>query len=367
MSVKIAKFHRMSERGETSKFDQNPGLHEASKARTTSFKFSRSVKLRYDENFKFSRAIKYELSQTAHLESTPKGRAPYAPKSRCNEARCENAPLRHTQRTKKNPPKRCESRAIKILPRRRLEDTVKFRYKDRCGKLKCHAQQAVNFINLAEQSLRYEFKFSRAMNRVAAHAGCTRQGATMNFKFNDAASYKFNQTARHTTAQKRRIRRFAEIPSQWRAWQTAEILPQRYARQKIKIPSQWHARRSVRQAEEISPRQCARQTARILQNRSLPRAAKILLLRHMHGAEIASAQTMKALLLRHTPQGEISRAENRRNFNAMRRAASRRNFIEISRMINHQIPAENNKTLAESRKISNKSCRKISAERGAAR
>ena len=357
----------MSERGETSKFDQNPGLHEASKARTTSFKFSRSVKLRYDENFKFSRAIKYELSQTAHLESTPKGRAPYAPKSRCNEARCENAPLRHTQRTKKNPPKRCESRAIKILPRRRLEDTVKFRYKDRCGEPKRYTRQAVNFINLADQGLGYEFKFSRSMNRVAAQARCARQGVAMNFKFNDAASCKFNQTARHMAAPKHCIWRSAEISSRRRAWQTAEIALRRYVRQKIEISSQQYARRSMRQAAEISPRQYARQTARILQKRSLPCAAKILLLRHMHGAEIASAQTMKALVLRHTPQGEIARAENRRNFNAMRRAASRRNFIEISRMINHQIPAENNKTLAESRKISNKSCRKISAERGAAR
>ena len=85
------------------------------------------------------------------------------------------------------------------------------------------------------------------------------------------------------------------------------------------------------------------------------------------GAEIASAQTMKALLLWHVPQTEISRAENCKNFNAMRRAASRRNFIEIARMMNHKIPAENNKTLTESRKISNKSCREISAERGAAR
>ena len=181
MSVKIAKFHRMSERGETSKFDQNPGLHEASKARTTSFKFSRSVKLRYDENFKFSRAIKYELSQTAHLESTPKGRAPYAPKSRCNEARCENTPPRHTQRIQKNPPKRCELRAIKILPQRRVENTAQFRYKDRCGEPKQYARRAVNFINLAEQSLRYEFKFSRAMNRVAARARCARQGGCDEF------------------------------------------------------------------------------------------------------------------------------------------------------------------------------------------
>ena len=149
----------------------------------------------------------------------------------------------------------------------------------------------------------------------------------MNFKFCGAASYKFNQTVRHTIAPKQRIWRFAEISSRRRAWQTTRI-----------------------------PR-----------NRSLSRAAKILLLWHMHGAEIASAQTMKALLLRHTPQGEISRAENRRNFNAMRRAASRRNFIEISRMMNHQIPAENNKILAESCEIHNKSCRKISAERGAAR
>ena len=335
--------------------------------RTTNFKFSRSAKRGYNEGFKFSSATKHGLSQTAHLKNTPKGRAPYASKSRCNEARCENTPPRHTQRTQKNHPKRCELRAIKILPQRRVENTAQFCYKDRRGELKCYARQAVNFINLAEQSLGYEFKFDRAMSRVAAHVGCTRQGATMNFKFNDAASYKFNQTARHTAAQKRRIRRFAEIPSQWRAWQTAEILPQRYARQKIKIPSQWHARRSAWQTAEISPRQYMRRTARILQNRSLPRTAKILLLRYIRGAEIASAQTMKALLLRHMPQGEISRAENRKNFIAIQQAASRRNFIKIARMTSHQIPAENHKTLADSRTIPNESCCEIPAERGAAR
>ena len=108
-------------------------------------------------------------------------------------------------------------------------------------------------------------------------------------------------------------------------------------------------------------------TARILQDHSLPRAAKILLLRNMHGAEIASAQSTKNLLLRRTPQAEISRAEDRKNSAAMQRAVSRKNFIEIARMMNHQIHAENNKTLTESRKISNKSCREISAERGAAR
>ncbi len=335
--------------------------------RTTNFKFSRSAKRGYNEGFKFSSATKHGLSQTAHLKNTPKGRAPYASKSRCNEARCENTPPRHTQRTQKNHPKRCELRAIKILPQRRVENTAQFCYKDRRGELKCYARQAVNFINLAEQSLGYEFKFDRAMSRVAAHAGCTRQGATMNFKFNDAASYKFNQTARHTAAQKRRIRRFAEIPSQWRAWQTAKILPQRYARQKIEIPSQWHARRSMRQTAEISPRQCARQTVRILQKCSLPCAAKILLLRHIHGAEIASAQTIKALLLRHMPQGVISRAENCENSAAMRQTASRRNFIEIARMTSHQISAKNRTISAESRKIPNKSCCEISAERGAAR
>ena len=191
----------------------------------------------------------------------------------------------------------------------------------------------------------------------------------MNFKSNCAASYKFSQTARHMAAPKQRIWRFAEISSQRRAWQTAEILPQRHVRQNIEIPSQQYAQRSMRQAAEISPRQYMRRTAEILQDCSLPRAAKILLLRHMHGAEIAksSVQTMKILLLRHTPQGEISHAENRRNFNATQRAASRKNFIEIARMINHKIPTENNKILAESRKISNKSCREISAERGAAR
>lgn len=191
----------------------------------------------------------------------------------------------------------------------------------------------------------------------------------MNFKFNDAASCKFNQTARHMAAPKHCIWRSAEISSRRRVWQTAEILPQRYVRQKIEILSQQYAQRSMRQAAEISPRQYARQTARIPRNRSLPRAAKILLLRNMHGAEIAkaSAQNMKILLPRHTPQAEIARAENCENSAAVQQAASRRNFIEIARMMNHQIPAENNKTLAESRKISNKSCRKISAERGAAR
>ena len=357
----------MSKRGETSKFDQNPRPRGTAKARTMSFKFNRSAKRGYGEDFKFSRAIKHELAQTAHLKSTPKGRVPCAAKSRCNEARCENTPPRHTQRTQKNPPKRCELRAIKILPQRRAENTVKFRYKDRYGELKCYAQQAVNFINLAEQSLRYEFKFSRAMSRVAAQVRCARQGATINFKFNDAVSYKFNQMARHMAASKQRIWRFTEILSQWRAWQTAEILPQRYARQKIEIPSQWHARRSTRQAEEILLGQHIRQAARILQKRSLPRAAKILLLRHMHGAEIASAQTMKALLLRRIPRGEISRAENCENSAAMRQAVSRRNFIEIARMMSHQISAENNKTLADSHKIPNESCRTISAERGAAR
>nr|WP_314380358.1 hypothetical protein [uncultured Campylobacter sp.] len=364
MSVKIVKFHRMRKRGETSKFDQNLRLHGAAKARTASFKFSRSAKLRYGENFKFSRAIKYELNQTAHLKSTPKGRAPYALKSRCNEARCENTLPRHTQRTEKNLPKRGKSRAIKILPR---QYTVKFRYKDRCGEPKCYAQQAVNFINLADQGLGCELKFNRAMNRVASQARCARQGVAMNFKFCGAASYKFNQTARHMAAPKQHIWHFAEIPSRRRVWQTAEILSQRHVRQKIEISSQQYVRRSMRQTAEISPRQHMPRTAGILQDHSLPRAAKILLLRYMHGAEIVSAQTMKILLFRHVPQAEIARAENRRNFNAMRRAESRRNFIEIARMMNHQIPAENNKTLADSRKIPNKSCREISAERGAAR
>ncbi len=296
MSVKIAEFHRMSKRGETSKFDQNPRPRGAAKARTTSFKFSRSAKRGYGESFKFSRATKHELAQTAHLKSTPKGRAPYAAKSRCNEARCENTPPKHTQRIQKNLPKRCELRAIKILPQRRAEDTVKFRYKDRCGELKRYAHQAVNFINLAEQSLGYEFKFSRAMNRVAAQAKCARQGATMNFKFNDAASYKFNQTVRHMVASKQHIWRFAKIPSQCCAWQTAEILPQQYARQKI----------------------------------------------------------------------EISRAANHKNSAAIRQAASRRNFIEIARLMRHQISAENNKIIAESCKILIER-HKIPAERGAAR
>ncbi|WP_298043406.1 hypothetical protein [uncultured Campylobacter sp.] len=181
----------------------------------------------------------------------------------------------------------------------------------------------------------------------------------MNFKFNDAASYKFDQTARHTAAPKQNIWCFAEILSQWRAWQTAEILLQRYVRQKIKIPSQQYARRSMRKAAEILPRQCGWRMARILQNRSLPRTAKILLLRYIRGAEIASAQTIKALLPRHMPQAEISRTENRKNSAAMRRAASRRNFIGAARMTSHQIPAE-------SRKISNEN-REIPAERGAER
>ena len=363
MSVKIVKFHRTSKRGETSKFNQNPRPRGAARARTTSFKFSRSAKRGYSEGFKFSRATKHELAQTAHLKSTPKGRAPCAPKSRCNEARCENTPPRHTQRTQKNPPKRCELRAIKILPQRRAKNTVKFRYKDRCSELKRYARQAVNFINLADRGFRYEFKFGCAINRVAArHAW---QGGCDEFKFNDAASYKFNQTVRHVIALKQRIWRFAKIPSQWRAWQTAEILPQRYARQKIEIPSQWHARRSMRQTAEISPRQCARQTVRILQKCSLPCAAKILLLRHMHGAEIASAQIMKALLFRHVPQAEISRAENCENSAAMRRAASRRNFIEAARMTSHQILAENHKIIAENCKILIER-HKIPTERGAA-
>ncbi len=171
----------MSKRSETSKFDQNLRLRGAAKARTTSFKFSRSAKRGYSESFKFSRAIKHELAQTAHLKSTPKGRAPCAPKSRCSKARYENTPPRHTQRTQKNPPKRCELRAIKILLQRRVENTAQFRYKNRCGEPKQYARRAVNFINLAEQSLRYEFKFSRAMNRVAARARCARQGGCDEF------------------------------------------------------------------------------------------------------------------------------------------------------------------------------------------
>ena len=249
----MVKFHLMSKRGETSKFDQNPRPRGAAKTRTMRFKFSRSAKLRYNEYFKFSRAIKYELVQTAHLKSTPKGRAPYAVKSRCNEACCENAPPRHTQRTQKNPPKRCELRAIKILPQRRVENTAQFRYKDRCDELKCYAQRAANFIFSAEQSLGYEFKFSRVMNRIAAQVRCARQSVAMNFKFNCAASYKFNQTARHIAASKQYIWRFAEISSQRRTQQISEISSRLYAQQKIKIPSLQYARRSTRQAEEISP------------------------------------------------------------------------------------------------------------------
>ena len=189
----------------------------------------------------------------------------------------------------------------------------------------------------------------------------------MNFKFCGATGYKFNQAVRNTIAPKQRIRRFAEIPSQRRTWQTAEIALRRYVRQNIEILSQQYAQRSMRQAAEISPRQYARQTARIPRNRSLPRAAKILLLRHILGVEIASAQSAKNLLLRRTPQAEISRAENRKNSAAMRRAASRRNFIEIARIMNHQIPVENHRISAKNRKIPNESCREISAERGAAR
>ncbi len=187
----------------------------------------------------------------------------------------------------------------------------------------------------------------------------------MNFKFNCVASYKFNQTARRMAASKQRVWRFAEILSQRRAWQTAEILPQRYVRQKIEAPSQQYARRSTRQAAEILLGQHIRQTVRILQNRSLPRAAKIPSFRHMHGAEIDSAETIKALLLRHTSQSEILRAENCENSAAMRRAASRRNFIEIARMTSHQIPAENHKIIAENCKILIER-HKIPAERGAA-
>ena len=110
-------------------------------------------------------------------------------------------------------------------------------------------------------------------------------------------------------------------------------------------------------------------TARILQDHSLPHAAKISLLRHTRGAEIAkaSAQNIKILLPRHTPQTEISRTENCENSAAMQQAASRKNFIEIARMTSHQIPAENNKTLADSRTILNESCYEIPAKRGAAR
>ena len=366
MSAKMVKFHLMSKRGETSKFDQNPRPRGAATARTASFKFNYSAKRGYNESFKFNRATKHELVQTAYLKSTPKGRVSCAAKSRHNEARCEDAPPRHTQRTKKNHPKRCELRAIKILPQRRAENTAQFRYKDRCGELKCYARQAVNFINLVEQSLRYELKFSRTMSRVAAQARCARQSVAINFKFNDAASYKFNQTMHHIVAPKQRIWCFAEISSRRRAWQTAEIPTQRYARQKIEIPSLQYARRSMRQAAEILPGQHIRQTIRIPQKCSLPRAAKILLLRHIHGTEVASTQTIKTLLLRRILRGEISRAENCENSAAMRQAASRRNFIEITRMMSHQIPAESCKISAKSRKISNEN-REISAERGAAR
>lgn len=173
----------------------------------------------------------------------------------------------------------------------------------------------------------------------------------MNFKFNDAASYKFNQTVRHTIGPKQRIWRFAEISSRRRAWQATEIVLRRYVRQKIEIRSQQYAQRSMRQTAEILPRQCARQTVIILQNRGLPRAAKIPSFRHMHGAEIASAQTIKILLLRHMPQAEISRAENRKNSATVQQAASRRNFIEAARMMSHQISAESCKILIERHKI----------------
>ena len=164
----------------------------------------------------------------------------------------------------------------------------------------------------------------------------------MNFKFCGAASYKFNHTVRHAIAPKQRIWRFVEISSRRRVRQTVEILPQLYVRKNIEILSQQYARRSMRQAAEILPRQYAQQVTRIPQNCSLPRVTKILLLRHMHGAEIAkaSAQNMKILLPRHTPQAEIACAENCENSAAMRQTASRRNFIEIARMTSHQIPAE---------------------------
>lgn len=148
----------MSRRGETSKFDQNSRLHGAAKARTMSFKFSR--------------AIKYELGQTAHLKSTPKGRAPYAPKSSCNEARCENTLPRHTQRTEKNPPKR--GGLLKIL-QQHAKNAVKPSYKDGCCEPKRYVRRAINFINLADHCLGCEFKFSRTMNRVAAQAFTTRR------------------------------------------------------------------------------------------------------------------------------------------------------------------------------------------------
>ena len=168
----------MSRRGETSKFDQNSRLHGAAKARTMSFKFSRSAKLIYNEGVKFSRAIKYELGQTAHLKSTPKGRAPYAPKSSCNEARCENTLPRHTQRTEKNPPKR--GGLLKIL-QQHAKNAVKPSYKDGCCEPKRYVRRAINFINLADQCLGCEFKFSRAMNRTAAWVRCTRQGGCDEF------------------------------------------------------------------------------------------------------------------------------------------------------------------------------------------
>ena len=76
-----------------------------------------------------------------------------------------------------------------------------------------------------------------------------------------------------------------------------------------------------------------------------------------HESSIASARAARRNIARREPQ----------KFQCDAQAASSRNFIEIARMINHQIPAENNKTPADSRKIPNKSCCEISAERGAAR
>lgn len=222
MSVKIVKFHRMSKRGETSKFDQNLRSHEASKARTTSFKFSRSAKLRYGEEFKFSRAIEYRLDQTAHLKSTPKGRAPYAPKSRCNEARCENAPLRHTQRTEKNPPKRGE--LLKIL-QQHAKNAVKPSYKDGCCEPKRYVRRAINFINLAEKDLGCEFKISLAMNRAAVRTRYAQQATAAhrvifeNVVFARAANVKILSKLRavgrrHDGKPKRHVRRDADLARQ---------------------------------------------------------------------------------------------------------------------------------------------------------
>lgn len=212
----------MRKRGETSKFDQNSGLQGTAKARMTSFEFSLYTKLRYGENFKFSRAIEYKLSQMAYLESTPKGRAPYAPKSRCNEAHCENTLPRHTQRTEKNPPKR--GGLLKIL-QQHAKNAVKPSYKDGCCEPKRYVRRAINFINLAEKGLGCEFKISLAMNRAAVRTRYARQATAAHraifedVVFARAANVKILSKLRavgrrHDGKPKRYVRRDADLARQ---------------------------------------------------------------------------------------------------------------------------------------------------------